>query len=404
MLTMNFLKKEWRFLFFGFIVTFWSGPGQTFFLSLFNSIFRENFSLSHGDFGTIYMISTLSSALLLIKIGALIDRFPLKNYTIFVVLGMIFACFFITQAATIWTFCVAIFLLRFFGQGLMSHVSSTSVTRKYNKERGRALAIVALGFPAAEAIMPITVLTFLMFFNWQNIWYILSILLFFTMLLPIFPLLKKENIDKDCPEETMKRSSKKFTVMSLLKSHHFQLLILTVTGISGIVTAILFHQLHIVSLKGWDPLFWSVSFSSLYVLGSIVSSFFSGFLIDRFTAKKIVYLTLLPLALGVAILALSDSHWSISFFMLLMGITVGSGYIIISACWAEIYGLENLGAIKAMSSFLTVIGSAFGPVIMGIAFDHDISLTIILFAVFIFIMFSSLLSWFVRYTYKEVLL
>ena len=52
--TLVFLRREWRFLLFGSLVVFWSNPGQTYLISLFSAQFRDEFALSHGDFGAIY--------------------------------------------------------------------------------------------------------------------------------------------------------------------------------------------------------------------------------------------------------------------------------------------------------------------------------------------------------------
>ena len=55
----------------------------------------------------------------------------------------------------------AIFFLRLFGQGLMSHTSSTAMAKIFSKNRGKALAISWLGLSLGEGILPGLVIYFL---------------------------------------------------------------------------------------------------------------------------------------------------------------------------------------------------------------------------------------------------
>ena len=62
-----------KVILFGFIFTFFSSFGQSFFLGLFNSSIRDALSITHGQFGTIYASATLLSSLVIIWVGKKID-------------------------------------------------------------------------------------------------------------------------------------------------------------------------------------------------------------------------------------------------------------------------------------------------------------------------------------------
>ena len=58
---------------FGFLFTFLSSFGQSFFLGLFNTCIRYELSITHGQFGSIYASATLLSSFILVWIGKKID-------------------------------------------------------------------------------------------------------------------------------------------------------------------------------------------------------------------------------------------------------------------------------------------------------------------------------------------
>jgi MFS family permease len=69
-------------------------------------------------------------------------------------------------------------------------------------------------------------------------------------------------------------------------------------------------------------------------------------------------------------------------YMIFLGLHTGFAYTSLNALWAELYGLDHLGEIKSLHVSLTVFGSAFGPVIMGVLVDIGVSLetTCLIFA------------------------
>ena len=60
---LNFLRENARWLAGGFLLTLFSSFGQTFFISLSAGEIRAEYGLSHGTFGTLYMVATLASVI-----------------------------------------------------------------------------------------------------------------------------------------------------------------------------------------------------------------------------------------------------------------------------------------------------------------------------------------------------
>ena len=61
-----FKSLNFKVILFGFIFTFFSSFGQSFFLGLFNSSIRDALSITHGQFGSIYASATLLSSFILV--------------------------------------------------------------------------------------------------------------------------------------------------------------------------------------------------------------------------------------------------------------------------------------------------------------------------------------------------
>ena len=180
MFNFQFVKNNFRFLLFGFILTFCSSFGQTFFIGIFNPFIRQDLSLSHSEFGMIYSLATLLSSFSLIWIGKKIDDFKIIYFAIAVCLFLSFAAFFLTLVTNIILLFFAIYFLRLSGQGLMTHTASTSMAKFFDLNRGKALSISWLGLSLGEGILPYLVIFFMKFVSWKMIWMGLSI--FFVVL------------------------------------------------------------------------------------------------------------------------------------------------------------------------------------------------------------------------------
>jgi hypothetical protein len=93
-----FSSLKFKVILFGFIFTFFSSFGQSYFLGLFNSSIREALSITHGQFGSIYASATLCSSLLLIWVGKKIDDVNIFKFAFFVIYSFIFCMFFLFKS------------------------------------------------------------------------------------------------------------------------------------------------------------------------------------------------------------------------------------------------------------------------------------------------------------------
>ena len=87
---LNFLRENARWLAGGFLLTLFSSFGQTFFISLSAGEIRAEYGLSHGTFGTLYMVATLASAFTLPRLGQIVDRYSARKVTFIIIQSIIF--------------------------------------------------------------------------------------------------------------------------------------------------------------------------------------------------------------------------------------------------------------------------------------------------------------------------
>ena len=180
------IRSNFKIIFFGFVFTFASSVGQSFFIGLFNSDIRNELNISHGEFGSIYGFATLFSSLVFIWVGKKIDDYKLVYYSIFVVILLSFASFFFSTVNTVIFLLVGIFLLRLSGQGLMSHTASTAISRYFEKRRGKALSIIWLGMSLGEFLLPVLIVYLLSFIYWRDLWIYITITI--LIFLPVISL------------------------------------------------------------------------------------------------------------------------------------------------------------------------------------------------------------------------
>ncbi len=386
------IKPSIKIIIFGFIFTFFSSFGQSFFIGLFNSNIRADLNISHGQFGTIYALATLISSFTLIWVGKKIDDFKLIYFSLFVILLLFFSSIFFFFVNNIYLLFFGIFFLRLSGQGLMSHTATTSISRYFNLNRGKALSVTWLGLSSAEFIMPITIVFFLSIYSWRSIW--LSIALLIILFLPILSFFTIKKITLFSREKDSfnlkKQNIKNWTRKEVLLDPKFYLISLVMLALPAINTGVFVYQSFILESKNWGDFVIAKSFM-FYAILSVSTLFISGPIIDKYSSKQILPLMNIPSLFAMVILFYSDNHISSYFILGLMGISNGLANVLGSSTWAEIYGVKYLGSIKALTTAMMVFSTAFGTAIFGIIIDFGHPIEVIAMISFIYITIANVL-------------
>ena len=389
----NFIHKNFNLLFFGFLIAFSSGFGQTFFISLFSNDFRATFNLSNTEFGSIYSIATVLSAITIIWAGKLIDTVNLKKYTLTIVFGMAIACLMASLAFNIFFLFLTIYFLRLFGQGLMGHTSRTTIARYFNTNRGKALAISGFGFYIGEMFYPIIIVFLILTIGWRLTWFSSSIFVFVILGLSFYFLLRNNNfkIEKNLNNNTDFQQVS-WRRRDVLKDTKFYIYLPLSLLMSFTVTGFLFHQVFIADIKSWTMMNLAQSFIFFAVSG-LIGSIFSGLLVDKFTGRKLIPFHLIPMALILVSLLFSNHVYILYLYMAGLGFSNGFTENISNSLWAEMYGVNNLGSIKALLTFFGVLASASSPFLYGILLDQTNSINILVYLSLTLILIFSMMAY-----------
>ena len=371
-----FKSLSLKVIIFGFIFTFFSSFGQSFFLGIFNSSIRNELSITHGQFGSIYASATLTSSFILIWLGKKIDEISISKFAFLVILLLAFSCFFFSKISTIPILFIAILLMRFSGQGMMSHTATTTISRFFTKSRGKALSTGWFGLSTAEFILPVLMIYLLSIIDWKNIWLIISICILIFLPITSYFLTKDLNFDsreKSDNETSTDKNYKQWKRVEVIKDYRFYILCANMLAMPSIATGTFVYQSFILSSKNWGPYIIAQSFM-VYSILSVLTLILSGFLIDKFTSRKILIFMNIPLFFAAVVLFSFNQPFSSFILFGLIGISNGLCNVLGSSTWAEIYGVKHIGSIKALTTALMVFATASGTAIFGVLIDKGYSI------------------------------
>jgi len=389
----SFIRANLPFLSAGFLLTFGSMFGQTVFISVFGGEIRAAFGLSNGAWGAIYAAGTLGSAGLMLWAGGLTDRFRARVLGRGILLTLAVACLVMAMAPGAWALVPAIFLLRFAGQGMMTHIAQVAMARWFARSRGRALSLATLGMSAGEATLPVIFVYGLTLTSWRGMWLIAAVLP--LLMMPILTrLLRLERTPQSLAVESasLGMEGRHWRRSEMLRHWLFWIVAPQILGPAMFSTAFFFQQVPLAEAKGW-PHVELVALFPLWTASSVAFLLISGQLIDRLGAGRLMPVAMLPMALGFLVVAAAPSLLVAAVGMILMGATQGTMATLSGAFWAEFYGTAHIGAIRAIAAALMVFGTAIGPVLTGTLIDAGVSFTTQMPGITLYFILTGALTW-----------
>ena len=370
-----FIRHNFRWIAGGFTLTYFSSFGQTYFISASVSEWQAAFGLSHGEFGRLYMFATLASALCLPIVGRLVDLVQPHRMTAAVAFILAGAAFMAGSASSLPVLVIAVFVLRLFGQGMMTHIALTTTGRWFVAERGRAVSLVVLGHQGGEATIPLAFAALTIAYGYRAGWIAAAVALlviglpfaYWCYRSPRVPHGQLSTEGRTSPEV------RSWTRQEVLRDPTFWVLLSGVLAPAFIGTTIFYHQNYLTALNNWPPQLFA---SSLLVMALTTVGFalLVGAAIDRFGATSVLPFFLLPLSAACFALAYSGPEITLFIAMVLLGISYGISSTLFGSLWPEIYGLANLGAVRSVTVAAAVLATAAGPGLTGTLIDRGMGL------------------------------
>lgn len=369
-----FIRDNLRWLAAGFLLTLFSSFGQTFFIGLSGNELRARFDLTEGQFGLLYMVATLASALTLPWLGRTIDRMPGWKVARFTIPALAGACLLMAFAPHVAVLFLAIWMLRLFGQGMMTHIALTETGRWFAANRGRAVSLVVPGHQAGEALLPLSFVLMSAALGWQASWIAAAAVILAVALPAIVTLMRVERTPRNSPALiSVEETGRNWTRSEVLRDPVFYILLAGVLAPPFIGTTIFFHQGHLAELRGYSTFAFAGAFP-LMAGTTMVFGLICGHLVDRFGAARVLPLFLLPLMTATLGAALLTGYHSVYIFMFLLGVSYGFTSTLLGSLWPEVYGTRHLGSIRAVIVSAMVLATALGPGLSGILIDKGIDL------------------------------
>ncbi len=362
------------------LITFSSGPGQSYVFSVFlDSIIRDT-GLSRTTVSALYAVGTGVSAALVLLVSRLADRYGPRLTVAVVALALGTACFGMSFATGFVAFFMAFAALRALGQGSLP-INATLLTASwFVRRRGRAMAVVGLGFALSNAVLPGAARFLIEQTGWRHAYMFLGVMVW-VLVIPSALLLVRDEPEQmglypdgaDAPPENEPSHTVKGVAVDsrpVLTSPLFWLLAVPLSTPSFVSTALVFHQVSIFSERGLDANVAAAVFVP-YAVASASFSALAGFAIDRFGPKRLFAVNMLFLLGSVAMVGVIGSDVAAVLYAVVLGSSGGIQRIISGVTWAHIYGRRGLGRVQGSAMMVSITAAAVGP--LPLAYLHGLT-------------------------------
>ncbi len=383
---LGFLRENGRAVAFGALLTLLSSFGQTFFVALSAPGIRAEFGFTEGGLGLVYAGATLAAGLLLGWAGRLIDRTTWPRYATAVCLGLAAGCAGMALAAQAWMVAALYVLLRLCGQGLTTHTAMTITARRFPRDAGKALGLVALGLVLGEAVLPPAAVALLPGLGWRGLWWVAAALVLAGLVAALLVLDVPGAVPLKPPAAAAPR-------VPLWRDRTFLLMQPALQAPPFIMTGFLFNQVRLAEEMGWAMAVYAGTFI-VFALMRAAGMLFAGPVIDRLGAARLLPAYLLPLAVAMGALVLGQgSHVSALVFMVMAGLTNGVVATLGTALAAQLYGTERMAAVRSAIAGGLLVAAALAPAWFGLLLDAGIGLRVQAGACILGLVAASLLTW-----------
>jgi MFS family permease len=350
------------------LTTFSSGPGQSYtFAVVIDPILAET-GFSRTLLSTLYAGGTAVSAAMTLVVGRLVDRLGARRMLAVVALLFALACVGLSRAQGVLGLFLGFAALRALGQGSLPVIATLLTAQWFVRYRGRAMAMVTLGFALSNASFPPLTQALVSSFGWRGAYIALGGLL-------VAVLLPAALLARDRPEtlglfpdgaaappasEQVVALGVAATDMPTLRSASFWLLALPLTAGPFVVTALVFHQVSIFAERGLGAAIAAgvfVAFSAAAASATLLG----GLLVERFGPKRLLLGNLMLMATAVASLQLVSDPASATLYAALLGACSGIQSVTNGVAWATYYGRRGLGRLQGSAAMVTISAAALAP-------------------------------------------
>lgn len=375
----------WVIVFIAGLGVFFSGPGQTYSVSVFIDSYIKDFGWSRSHVSAVYSLATLAAGICMFFVGRFVDKWGQRKMSVIVGIGLAFASFWNSMVVNTAMLFIGFFLIRLLGQGSMSLIPNTLVPQWFITKRGKALSLMAIGGFASSAALPPLNAWLVATWGWSFSWKVWGVLLLAVFVPLAYFLIRNKpedigehpdglkpdwTIDPADPNRTrLPVEEVNWSVQEAVKTRAYWLLLFCV-GIPSLVnTGLTFHLISIFKTNGISPGIAALVLSLMALIGFPVT-LIAGPLLDRVKVQYVLAGIFAGEIIFILILLAADQTAIAIAFGILWGISGGFERIALNYVWPSFFGRQSLGSIKGSAMTVTVLGSALGPLPFGLAYDY----------------------------------
>jgi sugar phosphate permease len=375
----------WSPVFYGWIILVAAGigrimtsPGQTYSVSIFIEHFIRDLGISRSLVSTLYSLGTLAGSLALPFVGRQIDRRGPRLMVGVIAALFSLSCIYMGSVQGTVMLGIGFMLIRMLGQGSLGLVCSNVVNRWWVRRRGTMLGLLGVATSVlGTGMFPSLINVLIGRFGWRLSYVLLGVLVAVVMLPVGLVFFRRQPEDYGLLPDGTQASpgadrpiyqEENWTRREAVRTSAFWIISLGTACISMLGTGLHFHMVSIFDDAGLSAGAAAAAFMPLAVTGAVVR-LASGVLVDRVPVRYLLSAALVGLAGSLLMAPRLQGTSSALVYGIVLGATGSLQLTVSSVVWAKYYGRQHLGSITGVALFVSIAGSALGPMPMGIARD-----------------------------------
>lgn len=319
--------------------------------------------------------------------GTLTDRFPARK----IILPCASACVLVLFASNalsskLWGIYAFYLALGMFGSGTSIVPYSKVVSQWFDRRRGIALGLMAVGGGLAAVIMPSLAQQLITKVGWRLAYTTIALPTLLIAIPLIAAFLKERPEDMGTAPDgssqlaaTVQPSDEGMSWREAWHTSTFWRVLCAYCFVGTGIHGCFIHMAALLNDRG-SSLKVAALASSLIGAGSITGRLLSGYLLDRFFAPKVAAVTFGGVALAMALLGVFGRIHVALAAAFVIGLGFGAEGDIIAYLISRYFGLLSFGEIYGYAFSAFVITGGLGPLLMGVGLDRTGSYLIPLMA------------------------
>jgi MFS family permease len=369
--------RRWAWVVLAALAMLATMPGRTQGLGLITEPLMADLKVGRVDFAAINLWATLLGGLFCLPCGWLADHFGIRSTLVGVVLLLAATVLLMSHLPAGYAIIplagaelfVLVLLTRGFGQSALSVVSLALIGRVAGRRGSIAMAVysalVTLFFMAAFGLAKLAVEQW--HANWRELWGGIG----WVLLVGVVPVawIVAPGSNRSNGENALAEKAEGSTLGEALCTPSFWVFALA-TSLYGLIAAgvSLFNQ-SILAERGFDARIFR-TITVVTPLVGLAGNLLAGWLARSYGLNRLMAVAMLLLAAALVVFPWVSTETQVYAYAVVLGFAGGMVTMIFFAVWARLFGTAHLGRIQGAAQMLTVVASAFGPLLLALSKQH----------------------------------